>query len=86
MGWSRSLEVNLVTTHVRLELYGVLTGYHVGFLVVIVQEIVNCRLVELASWPECITPDWTTPLFRNTTPIETKIVYIVLLAFLLQFG
>ena len=86
MGWSRSLEVNLVTTHVRLELYGVLTGYHVGFLVVIVQEIVNCRLVELASWPKCIAPDWPAPFHRNTAPIETKIVYIVLFAFLLQFG
>ena len=74
--------VNIITYHVGLEFYSVFTSYKLRFLMIIVQEIVNCRLVEFARWSKCGTSDWSSTFLRNTTPVKTNIIDIVLLTLL----
>jgi hypothetical protein len=86
MCWSRAFEVNFVTAHVVFEFNSILTRYDARILMIVVQEIMDGWLMELPRWSKCSTPYRSSAFLGNTTSVKSKIVYVVLLSFLLQLS
>lgn len=85
MGGSGSGEVYLVTAHVGFEFDSVLTSYEVGVLVVVVQEVVDLRLMEISRGAQRSSSYRTSASAGNATLVKAQVVNVVLSPLLLKF-
>lgn len=77
MSWLRSVEVYFVCLHEGLEFHSVLGRHKLRVDEVVVQIIVNVRLMEPSWWRHCFASEVISVLLRQTTLVVAEVVDVV---------
>ena len=84
MNWLVPVEIVLIRTHVGLKLDSIFWGHELRVLMIVLEVVVNVRLMEMTSRSQCRTSNSSTSLLRETTLVVAEVVDIVLVSLLLE--